>query len=248
MERPLLDPLKSEPALIEQVHSKLVEAISVGKLHPGERLTQERVANLLDVSRQPVSHALALLKHHGLVVEHGRRGVVVAPLEGSRIFQLYQVRQALDGLAARLASERVAAGLAQASEIDALRQALEAGLALADGTETIDLVHADVAFHRAIYDLSGNPEIARTVAEQWPQFMRSMAVVLEGRQRRTRIWSEHADIVAAVLAGKAQKAEVLSGRHALRAGEDAKVRIDSLAAHDEGSKHASTATPERKRR
>ena len=68
----MLDPLSAEPALVDLVHDSLVEAISIGRLPPGERLTQERVAQLLDVSRQPVSHALQVLKHQGLVVRHGR--------------------------------------------------------------------------------------------------------------------------------------------------------------------------------
>lgn len=232
----MLDPLKSEPALINQVHSKLVEAISVGRLNPGERLTQERVAALLDVSRQPVSHALQLLKHNGLVVEHGRRGLVVAPLDGTRIRHLYQVRKALDGLAARLASERVTQGLAKRSEIGAVRHALDVGMELEERSATLELVQADVAFHRGLYDLSGNPEIARTVAEQWPQFMRSMAVVLANRQRKSRIWSEHQAILDAVLAGDAERAERVAGDHALQAGEEAKARIDSLARSVETSK------------
>lgn len=221
----MLDPLRSEPALIDQVHDELVEAISVGRLPPGERLTQERVANLLDVSRQPVSHALQLLKHRGLVIEHGRRGLAVAPLDGTRIWHLYQVRKALDGLAARLASERIATGLAETSETEALSHALKAGHALDESTETIELVRADVAFHRALYDLSGNPEIARTVSEQWPQFMRSMAVVLDVRERQSRIWKEHTAIVNAVLSGDADTAERLAEEHALKAGEETKQRI-----------------------
>lgn len=244
----MLDPLKAEPALITQVHAKLVEAISVGRLHPGERLTQERVASLLDVSRQPVSHALQLLKHHGLVVEHGKRGVVVAPLDGVRIFQLYQVRKAIDGLAARLAAERVAAGDAQMTEIAAVRQTIDAGMELEASSDIIDLVRADVVFHRALYDLSGNPEIARTVAEQWPQFMRSMAVVLDGRQRKPRIWNEHAEIFAAVLEGEADRAEQLAGGHALRAGEEAKIRIENLVDHGEASTTTTAEKQERRRR
>jgi len=220
-----LDPLRSEPALIDQVHDQLVEAISIGRLPPGERLTQERVASLLDVSRQPVSHALQLLKHRGLVIEHGRRGLAVAPLDGTRIWHLYQVRKALDGLAARLASERIAGGLVEKPEIDTLKRALKAGCALDQTTETIKLVRADVAFHRALYDLSGNPEIARTVSEQWPQFMRSMAVVLNASGRKARIWDEHAAIVDAVLSGDSDTAEQLAGRHALRAGEETRQRI-----------------------
>ena len=94
----MLDPVRSEPALIDKIHDQLVDAISVGRLPPGERLTQERVAKLLSVSRQPVSHALQLLKHRGLAVRSGRKGLAVAPLDAKRIWQLYQVREALDGL------------------------------------------------------------------------------------------------------------------------------------------------------
>ena len=54
------------------------DAIAEGVLAPGERLTQEQVAARLNVSRQPVSHALQLLKRQGLAVERGRRGLSVA--------------------------------------------------------------------------------------------------------------------------------------------------------------------------
>ena len=55
------------------------------------------------MSRQPVSHALHLLKSQGLVRESGRKGFEVAPVDPTRLRQLYEVRGALDGLAARLA-------------------------------------------------------------------------------------------------------------------------------------------------
>ena len=224
----MLDPLKSEPALIDLVHARLVEAISVGRLPPGERLTQGQVAELLDVSRQPVSHALQVLKHQGLVVQHGRKGLAVAPLDAMQIWHLYQVREMLDGLAARLAAMRVAQGSAQSIELGALQTALDAGSALPSDTNTIEMVRADVAFHRALHNLSGNPEIARTVSEQWPQFMRSMAAVLDDEEHRSVIWNEHAEIVALVLAGDAELAEARSKEHARRAGEEIRQRIDQM--------------------
>ena len=224
----MLDPLRSEPALIDLVHDRLVEAISVGRLPPGERLTQGRVAELLDVSRQPVSHALQLLKHQGLAVQHGRKGLAVAPLDALQIWHLYQVREALDGLAARLAALRVARGDAPAAQLEALQAALDTGAGLPADADTIDLVRADVAFHRALHDLSGNPEIARTVSEQWPQFMRSMAVVLDGRAHKTLVWKEHAAIAAPVLAGDAAQAERLSQDHVRRAGEETRQRIGQM--------------------
>ena len=224
----MLNPLNAEPALIDQVHDQLVEAISVGRLPPGERLTQERVARLLNVSRQPVSHALQLLKHRGLVIEHGRRGLAVAPLDATRIWRLFQVRESMDGLAARLASQSIATGHAPDAQIDIFRQTLQAGNVLDESTEKIEMVRADVAFHRALHDLSGNPEIARTVAEQWPLFIRSMAVALDSTARRLRVWKEHTAIFDAVLAGDVPLAEKLSAEHAHAAGEEARQSINDL--------------------
>ena len=221
----MLDPVKTEPALIDQVHDQLVEAISVGRLAPGERLTQARVAALLDVSRQPVSHALQLLKHRGLVTGHGKRGLAVAPLDGMRIWQLYQIREALDGLAARLAAERISAGLAGKREIANVQKVLQAGISLDPAAETIELVRADVNFHRALHELSGNPEIASTVSEQWPQFMRSMATVLDAPERKISVWAEHEQIVEAVVSGDGDEAQRLAGAHANRAGKETRDRL-----------------------
>ena len=97
-----LEQLQTVPALIDQVHDRLVAAITSGDLAPGQRLTQESVAEMLGVSRQPVSHALQILKRRGLLIEHGKRGLAVAPLERERIMRLYQIREMLDGHAARL--------------------------------------------------------------------------------------------------------------------------------------------------
>ena len=72
--------------------------------------------NKLGVSRQPVTHALHLLHRQGLVAESGRRGFEVTQLDPARIRQLYEVRGAIDALAARLAAGRAktdAAGRAQ---------------------------------------------------------------------------------------------------------------------------------------
>ena len=102
----MIQPVAGQPALIDQVHDRLVAAIADGTLAPGERLTQETVAERLGVSRQPVSHALQLLRRRGLAVESGKRGLVVAPLDPVRLRSLYQVRAALDGLAAGLAASR----------------------------------------------------------------------------------------------------------------------------------------------
>lgn len=223
----MLYEIKTQPALIDRVHEQLVAAIAEGQLLPGQRLTQETVADMLGVSRQPVSHALQMLKRRGLVIDHGRRGVAVAPMDGAKIQNLYQVREALDGLAARLAAIRVQSGLAATAAMDNLRLAYEEGVKLTDTATVIDLIKADVSFHRALHELSGNPEIASTVEEQWPQFMRSMAVVLDTSGHRAQIWKEHEDILEAVLNGDVDAAEACARRHTRRAGEETAARVEA---------------------
>lgn len=223
-----IDQLAQEPPLIDQVHDRLLAAVIAGDLAPGQRLTQEQIADMLGVSRQPVSHALQILKRRGLLVDAGKRGVAVAPIDGQRLLQLYQVRAALDGLAAEQAAARVAAGTADAERVESARRAMAYGRRLAPGTPVFRLIEADVAFHSALHLLSGNAAIAETVSEHWPHFMRSMGLVLSASDRLERIWREHAAILAAVLAGNAEEAGRLARTHATSAGEETARRLPDV--------------------
>ena len=95
------------PDLTEKVYESLLEAICSAELPPQARLTQQELAARLNVSRQPVLQALRLLRKDGFVIDAGRRGLMVAPLDALRIEQTYQVRAVLDGLAAREAALQV---------------------------------------------------------------------------------------------------------------------------------------------
>ena len=123
-----LEPLPGGTALIDQVYERLVAAIADGTLAPGQRLRQDEVAALLGVSRQPVSHALQLVKRQGLAVEHGRKGLAVAPIETQQLRDLYEVRAALDQLAAGLAAGRGRTGALERSACAEAERALAAGL------------------------------------------------------------------------------------------------------------------------
>lgn len=214
-----LDPL---PNLIDQVYARILEAISDRTLRPGQRIRQNELADRLGVSRQPVSHALHLLHRQGLVAESGKRGFEVTQLDPSRIRQLYEVRGAIDALAARLAAERAgtdAAGRAR------LNGALAAGRSIDGDTTLADLIGLDVDFHRAIYQLAGNPVIEETIAPQWPHMRRSMATVLSELDYRGSAWAEHADIAGRILAGDADGAEHAALAHAQTAGRMTEVRL-----------------------
>src|SRR6476469_5943090 len=101
-----LTKLQARPDFVDEVYKTLLDAISDGSLAPGSRITQEEIADQLNVSRSPVLQALRLLKKDGLVQDAPGRGVLVAPLDADWIGNMYQVRGALDSLAARLAAEK----------------------------------------------------------------------------------------------------------------------------------------------
>src|SRR3954471_5939548 len=134
-------PLEPAPNLIEQVYARILEAITDRTLPPGHRIRQNELAEKLGVSRQPVSHALHLLHRQGLVAESGRRGFEVTELNPERIRQLYEVRGAIDALAARLAASRVRT---DAPLRGALEAALEAGRAIGRNTPLARLIALDV--------------------------------------------------------------------------------------------------------
>ncbi|MGX1347718.1 DNA-binding GntR family transcriptional regulator [Bradyrhizobium elkanii] len=221
-----LDPL---PNLIDQVYGRLLEAIIDRTLLPGQRITQNELADRLGVSRQPISHALHLLHRQGLVAESGRRGFEVTQLDPQRIRELYEVRGAIDALAARLAAARVKEDAAARTQLEA---ALEAGRAIDDGTPLARLIALDVDFHSAIYRLAGNSAIEEMIAPQWPHMRRSMATVLAELDYRGSAWTEHETIAAHVFSGNAAAAEAAALAHAQTAGRmtEEKLRAIDVAA------------------
>lgn len=219
-----LDPL---PNLIDQVYARILEAIIDRSLPPGQRIRQNELADGLGVSRQPVSHALHLLHRQGLVAESGRRGFEVTQLDPRRIRQLYEVRGAIDALAAQLAAARVDADPAARARLEA---ALEAGHLIGDDAPLAQLIALDVDFHSAIYQLAGNPTIEEMIAPQWPHMRRSMATVLSELDYRGSVWSEHEAIAQAIFAGDAAAAEKAALAHALTAGRRAEERLRTAQA------------------
>jgi DNA-binding GntR family transcriptional regulator len=218
-------PLDPAPNLIDQVYARILEAITDRTLLPGQRIRQNELADKLGVSRQPVSHALHLLHRQGLVAESGRRGFEVTQLDPTRIRQLYEVRGAIDALAARLAAERAKIDVTGRAQVE---KALHAGRAIDKKTTLAKLIALDVDFHSAIYRLAGNPAIEEMMAPQWPHMRRSMATVLAELDYRESAWSGHETIAAEIFAGNAKAAEAAAAAHAQTAGQRTEARLRAI--------------------
>lgn len=211
--------LEAAPDLVEQVHARLLDAISDGSLAPGQRITQEDIAQQLAVSRQPVLQALRLLKKEGFVRDAPGRGLLVAPLDADAMRNIYEVRGALDALAARLAA-------LHRFRIDP--RLIEAGRKATRGRNVKAMIDADLAFHQAIYQASRNPLIAQTAQQHWRHLRRVMGAVLQQMRQREPVWDEHEAIAISIAAGDGEQAARLIEEHGRRASDSLAARLDQV--------------------
>ncbi|MFM0221886.1 GntR family transcriptional regulator [Paraburkholderia dipogonis] len=220
------DKIQVRPDFVDEVYRVLLDAISDGSLAPGVRLTQEEIAEQFAVSRSPVLQALRLLKKDGLVQDAPGRGVLVAPLDVEWIGRLYEVRGALDSLAAKLAAQR-------RSNIDPAL--IAQGRRASKGKDVKAMIDADVAFHNAIYQASGNPLIGESAHLHWVHLRRVMGAVLQSSKLRAAIWDEHAAIAQAIAAGDAAQAVELTEQHTSRARANLIERLEHVLAAGQAS-------------
>jgi len=211
--------LEATPDLVDRVYRSLLDAISDGSLKPGQRITQEDIAQQLAVSRQPVLQALRLLKKDGFVQDAPGRGLQVTPLDVQSILHIYQVRGALDALAARLAAQR---------KFRIAAELMEAGRAAARSDNVRAMVDADLAFHRALYAAAGNPLIEQSAQPHWRHLQRVMGAVLQELGQREAVWDEHQAIADAIAAGDAERAAALIEEHSLQASRALAERLEQV--------------------
>ncbi|WP_454737754.1 GntR family transcriptional regulator [Cupriavidus necator] len=214
---PTLPKIQARPDYVDEVYKMLLDAISDGTLAPGTRLTQEEIADQMQVSRSPVLQALRLLKKDGFVQDAPGRGVLVTPLDAASVGHLYEVRGALDALAARLAAAR-------RYQVDPAL--IAQGRRASRGKDVKAMMDADMAFHHAIYEAAGNPLLARSAEMYWVHLRRAMGAVLQSSAaQRETIWDEHEAIAEAIAAGDAARAAELTDLHTTRARENLTRRL-----------------------
>lgn len=196
------------PSLIDQTYASLLAAICDGRLEPGMRLNQDDLAARMRVSRQPVGQALSILKTQGFVRDAGRRGLIVAPIERPFFSAIYQLREAIDPMAARLA-----AGRASRADVAEGRGLLALGRDAVATAAIEGLIASDMEFHLWTYRLSGNPLILETMRLYWNHLRRAMGEVLRPAATRQQVWDEHQSIVDAVAARDVEAAALRSLEH-----------------------------------
>jgi DNA-binding GntR family transcriptional regulator len=217
--------LSAQPNLVDQVRDAILQEIASGALAPGERVVQERIAESLGVSRQPVQQALALLLSQGVLRDAPGRRLIVAPLDIDYIRQMYDMRAAIEGLAFGEAARRGADRAARQGPalIEAGRKAVASG-------SLQKMIAADMKFHAFIHELSGNTLVAPTLAPHLTYMQRVMGQVLARDDKPRDIWDEHELLLAAIARGDAAEAERLAREHVTAAADFMISRLKSGAA------------------
>ena len=203
-ERAALDPR----TLWQRVHDHLREEIISGRLTPGTELHEVALAESLGVSRWPIREALWRLAAEGLVTVRPRRGAVVRALSTEEFLEAYQVREALEMMAVRLAVPRLTAG-----HIQALQGLVDDMSALADSADVLGFFEANAAFHQTFFEAAGNRMLAEMYRQLRNQIDRHRLRSLELRGNVRRSIAEHKAILRAIRAGDAERAVHLVSEH-----------------------------------
>lgn len=212
--------LNLQPSLADQVYEALVDEICDGTLPAGAHLVQEQLAERLGVSRQPIQQAMARLKADGMVEEAGKRGLWVTPLDVDLMRHHYDIRAALDGLAAKKAAARIKDHTDLKGEFaSAAAETLRLGKEAVTAEDVAGQIRQDMALHTLVYMTSGNPLLARTAEPHWRFLRRAMGDVLRQATLPGEIWRQHEEIVQAITSGDAARAETLMVEHDLSAAE-----------------------------
>jgi DNA-binding GntR family transcriptional regulator len=142
----------------EAVYLEIRGRILTGVLSPGLEVNQEALAANLGVSITPLREALRRFEMEGLVGLEAHRTIIIAPLTGRELDELYAIRMELDALAARLAATK--ASEAQLSHIGQLARRKA-------GKDPLTQLERNRAFHRSIYGACGNDALIAYLDQLW---------------------------------------------------------------------------------
>ncbi len=201
-------------SLVDEAVKVLREAILTGRLAPGARLRQVELAAQMKISRTPLREALRKLEQEGLMtVPHGG-GLRVALLDLDEAVELYEIREVLDGLAARLAAQRISES--QLPVLSRLLAQMKECVARQDAHRWFT-VH--VAFHEGIFQASANDRLQRMSSVIRLSIQRFHPVLLTTPNRLADAYREHREVFEAIQARNPEAAERLARTHIARARE-----------------------------
>lgn len=190
----------------EQAYTRLRKAIVLGEIRPNERLVESELAVALNVSRTPVREGLQRLAAEGLITSV-RRGWVVRELAIDEVREIYEIREALEGFAARLAATRATKGqLRRLEQIIARR-------AETTPDQRKELVSGNDLFHGTIFKASGNRRLQAEIIRTNEYYFNMREATLYTDEEMAASAHQHEEMVKALQDHDGDQAERIARAH-----------------------------------
>jgi len=195
----------------DSVFDSLRTAIVRGELSPGSKINEPQLSKLYGISRGPLREAIRRLEGCKLVEIKANVGARVIELDIQKAIEIYEIREALEGLACGLAAER--ASSADCVQLRALLTRHEAQIESEDGKRYYQK-EGDLDFHYLIVSLSGNTRLFNLLCDELYHLLRLYRVQTSSQPSRpAQAFKEHHRIVDAIEERDAMLAELLMRRH-----------------------------------
>ncbi len=210
--------------LRDRVADAIRHAIVQGTLRPGQRVIERELADELQVSRLPIREAIRMLEHEGLIISVPRKGTFIVEITDNDIVEIFSLRAALEGLAARLVTQR-----ASQAEIASLQRLVD-DMAVAGARRNIPrLWEIDTRFHTSLCQLAANSRLLKhweLLFTQWQAIdsltdqVHPLEQLPDGHPMAREIFefpNIHQGLVTALASGDPQHAEQTMRDHIARA-------------------------------
>jgi DNA-binding GntR family transcriptional regulator len=203
--------VEESETLSENVFRRIQAAIVKGEIAPGSKISEPELARTYGISRGPLREAIHRLEGQRLLVRVPHVGARVVSLSHAELIELYEIRESLEGMACRLAAERMSA-----AEIDELRRVLdthERDAAFQAGVGYYQQ-EGDYDFHYRIIQGSGNQTLVQMLCGELYQLVRMYRIQFSATPNRPhQAFAEHHRILDAIADRDGELAELLMRRH-----------------------------------
>lgn len=195
--------------LADRAYHELREAILTNRLPPGTALSVPALSRQMDISRSPVREAVQRLIHDGLATHVAHRGAEVARVDIDDLRELYIVRAQLEGLAARLATERL-----DTSALAELHGILDEHTEVVEqGGNDVKHVELDMLYHRRVHQIAGNPHLSTMLDTVEGRSHLALHALWRSSDASRLAVDEHRRILQAMSAGDPDGAEDAAREH-----------------------------------
>lgn len=204
----------SQRTLSNQAYDEIRAAILAGRLRPGSKVVVRPLAEKLGLSPTPVKAALTALEREGFLLARPHRGFFVPETSSADMREIYELREVIDGIAARNAARQADRNnyLAKLEKLYARQQTL---VAKGDLSRYSDL---DLLFHQTIWQESGNRRLAQVAGNLLGQVRAGSGGSSRVPGRLPVALDEHQALISALRTGDPARAERLARAHVRLSG------------------------------